>query len=58
MSMAADVPAKKLKRQNFNSEIDIGTLIVPQTFEKNCHVGTEEVQIECKSNCLILEKRC
>ena len=56
--MAADVPAKKLKRQNFNSEIDIGTLIVPQTFEKNCHVGTEEVQIECKSNCLILEKRC
>ena len=52
--MPADVPAKKLKHilndKISTGEVDIGTLIVPQTFEKtsvkNSDVVTEEVQIE------------
>ena len=52
--MPADVPVKKLKPilndKISTGEVDIGTLIVPQTFEKtsvkNSDVVTEEVQIE------------
>ena len=54
ISIPADVPAKKLKHilndKISTGEVDIGTLIVPQTFEKtsvkNSDVVTEEVQIE------------
>ena len=52
--MPADVPAKKLKHilndKVSTGEVDIGTLIVPQTFKKtsikNSDVVTEEVKIE------------
>ena len=52
--MPPDVPAKKLKHilndKISTGEVDIGTLVVPQTFEKtsvkNKDVVTEEVQIK------------
>ena len=54
ISIPADVPAKKLKHILNNKistgEVDIGTLAVPQIFEKtsvkNRDVVTEEVQIK------------
>ena len=54
ISIPSDVPAKKLKHILNNKistgEVDIGTLAVPQIFEKtsvkNRDVVTEEVQIK------------
>ena len=52
--LSADVPVKKLKHilndKTSTGEIDIGTLVVPQTFEKTSvksnDVVTEKLQIE------------
>ena len=54
ISISVDVPAKKLKHilndKISTDKVDIGTLVVPQTFEKtsvkNRDVVTEEVQIK------------
>ena len=65
--MPADVPVKKLKHilndKISKGEVDIGTHIVPKTFEKtsfkNSDVVTEEVQTEgCKIKLFNIRKKC